>query len=49
MQPDYYLYDEPSELQHIERCIRLTDQLTAGFCGFCLKFLPLYTLIQFMR
>lgn len=41
MSENIYLYDTTE--------LKLIDQLTAGFCGFSITFLPLYTLIQYMR
>ncbi len=38
-----------TELKLIDHYINIIDQLTAGFCGFSITFLPLYTLIQYMR
>ena len=48
MSENIYLYDT-TELKLIDHYINIIDQLTAGFCGFSVTFLPLYTLIQYMR
>ena len=48
MSENIYLYGT-TELKLIAHYINIIDQLTAGFCGFSITFLPLYTLIQYMR
>lgn len=47
MSENIYLYDTTT-LKLIDHYINIIDQLTAGFCGFSITFLPLYTLIQYM-
>ena len=48
MSENIYLYGT-TELKLIDHYINIIDQLTVGFCGFSITFLPLYTLIQYMR